>query len=82
MFLLKKDKAFKFNPITKESFKYLKKYFAINPIFYEANSVLSYISELDISSVIASGILLLRRTGMPGAVIIQISMRECDNRVL
>ena len=42
MFLLKKGKAFKFSPITKESFKYLKKYFAIKSIFYKAKSILLY----------------------------------------
>ena len=57
MSLLKKGKAFEFSPIAKKSFEYLKKYFTIKPIFYEANSVLLYILELDISSVITSGIL-------------------------
>ena len=57
MSLLKKSKAFKFSPITKESFKYLKKYFTIKPILYKANPALPYILELDISSIIASGIL-------------------------
>ena len=57
MFLLKKGKAFEFNSIIKESFKYLKKYFIIKPIFYEANPVLPYILELDTSSIIASSIL-------------------------
>ena len=57
MFLLKKGKAFEFNPITKESFKYFKKYFTIEPILHKANSVLLYILELDTSSITASGIL-------------------------
>ena len=57
MFLLKKSKAFEFSPITKESFKYLKKYFAIKPIFYKANPALFYILELNISFIITSGIL-------------------------
>ena len=57
MFLLKNGKAFKFSPITKKSFKYLKKCFAMEPIFYEANPALPYILELDISSSITFGIL-------------------------
>ena len=57
MLLLKRSKAFKFNPIAKKSFKYLKKYFTIKPIFYKANPILPYILELDISFIIASGIL-------------------------
>ena len=57
MSLLKKSKAFEFSPIIKESFKYLKKYFTIKPIFYEANPTLPYILELDASSIITSGIL-------------------------
>ena len=57
MSLLKKGKAFEFNPIIKESFKYLKKYFVIKPILYKANSTLLYILKLDISFIIASGIL-------------------------
>ena len=55
--LLKKGKAFEFNPVAKESFEYLKKYFAIKSIFYKANSVLLYILELDASFIITSGIL-------------------------
>ena len=58
MSLLKKGKAFKFSPIAKESFKYLKKYFAIKLIFYKANPALPYILELDISFIIISNILL------------------------
>ena len=57
MSLLKKGKAFEFNPVTKENFEYLKKYFTIKSIFYEANPILLYILELDVSSIIASGIL-------------------------
>ena len=57
MFLLKKGKVFKFNPITKENFKYLKKYFIIKPIFYKANPALLYILELDTSFIIISDIL-------------------------
>ena len=57
MFLLKKSKVFKFNPITKESFKYLKKYFTIKPILYKANPALPYILELVISSITVSNIL-------------------------
>ena len=56
-FLLKKGKAFEFSSVVKESFKYLKKYFIIEPIFYEANSILPYILELNISSIIISNIL-------------------------
>ena len=55
--LLKKGKAFEFSLIVKESFKYLKKYFIIKSIFYEANSALLYILELNISFVITFGIL-------------------------
>ena len=55
--LLKKGKAFEFNSIVKESFKYLKECFAIKPIFYKANPALLYILELDVSSIIISGIL-------------------------
>ena len=55
--LLKKGKAFKFGPVIKKSFEYLKKYFTMKPILYEANSTLLYILELDASSVTASGIL-------------------------
>ena len=54
--LLKKSKAFKFNPIIEESFKYLKKYFAIESVFYEANPVLPYILELNASFIIISNI--------------------------
>ena len=57
MFLLKKSKAFKFNPAAKESFEYFKKYFTIEPIFYEANPTLPYILELNTSSVTTSNIL-------------------------
>ena len=57
MFLLKKGKAFEFGLAVKESFEYFKECFAMEPIFYEANSVLLYILELDVSSVAASGIL-------------------------
>ena len=57
MFLLKKDKAFKFGPIVKESFEYFKKYFALKPIFNKANPILLYILELDISFIIISRIL-------------------------
>ena len=57
MFLLKKSKAFEFSLVVKESFKYLKKYFVIELIFYEANPALPYILKLDISSVIAFSIL-------------------------
>ena len=57
MFLLKKGKAFEFSPIAKKSFKYLKKYFTIEPIFYKANPALPYILESDASSVITFSIL-------------------------
>ena len=57
MFLLKKSKVFEFGPAAKESFKYLKKYFIIKPIFYKANPALPYILELDIFSVIVFNIL-------------------------
>ena len=57
MSLLKKSKAFDFSPITKKSFKYLKKYFVIKPIFYKANPVLLFNLELNVSSVIVFGIL-------------------------
>ena len=56
-FLLKKGKVFEFNPITKKSFKYLKKYFAIKSIFYKANPALPYILELDTSFITTFGIL-------------------------
>ena len=57
MSLLKKGKAFKFNPAAKECFEYLKKYFAIKPILYKVNSTLFYILELNISSIIIFSIL-------------------------
>ena len=55
--LFKKNKVFKFSSTAKESFKYLKKYFAIKPILYKVNPTLLYILELDASSVTAAGIL-------------------------
>ena len=65
MSLLKKSKAFKFSPVAKKSFEYLKKFFAMELIFYKANLIepwepalaLLYILELDISFIIIFSIL-------------------------
>ena len=57
MSLLKKGKVFEFGPVAKESFKYLKKCFAMEPIFYKVNSALLYILELDAFSIIIFSIL-------------------------
>ena len=57
MSLLKKSKVFEFSPITKESFKYFKKYFVMEPILYKVNPIILYILELDTSFVLVSDLL-------------------------